>query len=418
MTEHIENSPDLAPDATPPADDQTPVCFIIDEDASIRRFLSLILQGSGIDTEEFADGAALREALQQRSPDLVFLNIPLDASDAIGCIKSLGEFGCRGAIQLISARGAAVLETVKNIGEQLKLRMLPVLKKPFETTAIVGVINEQKLGIRSAMAARLSLEEVLANNWIEFWHQPKVDIRKKQLVGAETLARARHPQYGVLSPEAFMPGADDASLLALSELALQSALQTGQRFSQLGINLRFAINVPVTTLAKLDVNEIVRAQRSSIESWPGLLIDIPEEQVITETKLAIELSKKFAASNVRLAIDDFGRGYSSLTRYKELPFAEVKIDRTFVQDCATDKVNAPICKSVIALAHSWGSVAVAMGIEKASDVLALLSMGCDLGQGFLLGQPMPEERFTALLKQRASYSRAAAAALAPERKSA
>src|SRR4029077_20771275 len=104
-------------------------------------------------------------------------------------------------------------------------------------------------------------------------------------------------------------------------------------------------------------------------------------------------------------IDDFERGYSSLARLKELPFVELKLDRTFVADCGTDKVNAPLCKTVIYLAHNFGSAAVAIGIEKASDALALTSMGCALGQGFLLGQPMPEERFISLLRQRAAGAR-------------
>jgi EAL domain-containing protein (putative c-di-GMP-specific phosphodiesterase class I) len=106
--------------------------------------------------------------------------------------------------------------------------------------------------------------------------------------------------------------------------------------------------------------------------------------------------------NVKLAIDDFGRGYLSLARLKELPFAELKLDRTFVTDCGTDKVNAPLCKTVIDLAHNFGSHAVGVGIEKAADALALTSMGCDIGQGFLLGQPMPEDRFVSLLRQRAA----------------
>jgi predicted signal transduction protein with EAL and GGDEF domain len=77
-------------------------------------------------------------------------------------------------------------------------------------------------------------------------------------------------------------------------------------------------------------------------------------------------------------------------------------DRSFVTDCGTDKVNAPVCKTVIGLAHSFGALAVGIGIEKASELTALVSMGCDLGQGFLLGQPMPSERFISLLKQRAN----------------
>jgi len=85
-----------------------------------------------------------------------------------------------------------------------------------------------------------------------------------------------------------------------------------------------------------------------------------------------------------------------------LPFAELKLDRAFVADCGSDKVNAPLCKTVIDLAHNFGSIAVAIGIERASDAMALVSMGCDCGQGFLLGQPMPEERFASLSRQRAN----------------
>jgi EAL domain-containing protein (putative c-di-GMP-specific phosphodiesterase class I) len=114
------------------------------------------------------------------------------------------------------------------------------------------------------------------------------------------------------------------------------------------------------------------------------------------------MAKPLAHVNVKLAIDDFGRGHSSLAKLKELPFVELKLDRTFVTDCGTDKINAPLCKTVIDLAHNFGSAAVAIGIEKASDALALARMGCDIGQGFLFGQPMPEERFTSLLRERAA----------------
>src|SRR5207248_932221 len=155
-------------------------------------------------------------------------------------------------------------------------------------------------------------------------------------------------------------------------------------------------------LVKLEIAELVRAHRAQVDQWPGLIIDVTEEQVVTDLGLACAVAKKLAQINVKLAIDDFGRGYSSLAGLKELPFAELKLDRTFVTDCGTDKVNAPLCKTMIDLAHNFGSAAVAIGIEQAADALALTSMGCDLGQGFLLGQPMPEERFISLLRQRAA----------------
>jgi EAL domain-containing protein (putative c-di-GMP-specific phosphodiesterase class I) len=381
---------------------RAPLSFVVDDEPSMRHFLSLILHGGGIDTEEFADGASFRQAMTRGKPDLIFLDVGLESVDAIQSVIALGKHGYFGFVQLMSNRGSAVLEHVKSVGTQHGLQMLPVLKKPFETSAIIAIMQELKLGHPTSMAARIQLEDAIKNGWIEFWHQPKIDLRKKQLAGVETFARCRHPQFGILPPGAFMPGATDSELLVLSEQALASALQTGLNFSKLGINLRFAVNIPVTSLVKLQISEIVRAHREQLDHWPGLIIDITEEQIVSDLPLATEMTKKLAPFNVKLAIDDFGRGYSSLARLKELPFAELKLDRTFVSDCGTDKVNAPLCKTVIDLAHNFGSAAVAIGIEKASDALALTSMGCDLGQGFLLGQPMPEERFISLLRQRAA----------------
>ena len=388
--------------AEPSGEARAPLCYVIDTDASIRQFLSLVLHGAGIDTEEFPDGSGLRAALARRVPELVFLDIPLESAEAIACVVALGGAAYPGRVQLISARGSAVLAHVKSIGEQHRLQMLPALRKPFETSAVLKLLEELKLGHPPAVAGRVDLDEALAKDWIEFWYQPKIDLRKKQLIGAEAFARARHPQHGVLMPSAFMPGARDASLLALSERALSQALAAALKFSKLGLNLRMAVNIPVNALVKLAVADIVQTYKPQFEKWPGLIIDVTEEQIVTDLPFAADMAKRLHHLNVRLAIDDFGRGYSSLARLKNLPFAELKLDRAFVTDCGTDKVNAPLCKTVIDLAHGFGSVAVAIGIEKASDALALVSMGCDYGQGFLLGQPMPEERFTSLLRQRAT----------------
>ncbi len=388
-------SPPLAPDSAP-------LCYVVDEEPSIRHFLSLVVHGAGVDTVEFPDGAAMRKAVETRPPALIFYNISLESADAIESVVALGKLKYRGAVQLMSARGAAVLEHVKGIGAQHKLHMMPVLKKPFETDTITKIIQELKLGMPPAVAARLDLDDAIKNKWVEFWYQPKIALRKKQLAGAEAYARVRHPQHGLVLAGAFTAGASEAATLKLSELALESALTTGAHFSKLGVNLRLTVNIPVSALVKLSIEDIVKSHHPENEKWPGLIIDIPEEQIVTDLPLANELSKKLEPHNVRLAIDNFGRGYSALAKVEELPFEELKLDRSFVTDCGSDKVNAPLCKTVIDLAHSFGRFVVAAGIEKAADALALVSMGCDYGQGYLLGQPMPEERFVSLLRQRAA----------------
>jgi EAL domain-containing protein (putative c-di-GMP-specific phosphodiesterase class I) len=379
-----------------------PVCFVVDGTPNIRNFLSLVLHGVGIETEEFADGASLRQALDRRAPDLVFLDVGLESAEAIETVTNLGKRGYVGFVQLMSNRGSAVLEHVKSVGEQQGLHMLPVLKKPFDTPAVVAIMQTLKLGHAEPRAARVELGEAISNGWIEFWYQPKIDLRRKQLAGVEAFARCRHPELGILLPAAFMPGASEAELTTLSELALASVLSGGERLARLGINMPFAVNIPVGVLVKLSIPDLVQKHRAHLDEWPGLIVDVTEEQIVTDLALATELTKQLAHVNVKLAIDNFGRGYSSLARLKTLPFVELKLDPAFVADCGTDRVNAPLCKTVIDLAHNFGSLAVAIGIEKASDALALTSMGCDIGQGFLLGQPMAEERFISLLRQRAA----------------
>jgi EAL domain-containing protein (putative c-di-GMP-specific phosphodiesterase class I) len=383
--------------------------------ARIRRFVSLsrttlatgnscrsFRKTTSVDTEEFADGHTLRDVLRRRRPDLVFLDVGIDTGDAAEYLTAPCAISYRGQIQLFSNRGFDVLTQIKIIDEQQHLQMLPVLNKPFETSVIVKILQDQKLDQSTALAGRADLGEALAKHWIEFWYQPKIDLRKKQLAGVEAFARVRHPEHGVLPPEAFIPAADDANLIALTELALGEALKASVNFAKMGVSLRMAVNMPVNALRKVAVIDIVQSYQPRFDRWPGLLIDVTEEQVVDDFEMVRDIAERLAPLNVKFAIDDFGHDYSAVMRLSDLPFAELKLDRSFVTGCGTDSASAPLCKAAIDLAHSFGSIAVGVGIERASDALALVGMGCDYGQGFLLGQPMPEERFVALLHQRAT----------------
>ncbi len=150
-----------------------PLCFVVDGDGSIRHFLSLILHGAGIDTEEFAEGKALLAALDRRTPDIIFLNIPLESAEAIESVVALGKRGYSGYVQLMSSRGSAVLGHVKSIGDQHRLLMVPSLKKPFETGAVLKILQILKFGQPPSVPARVDLSDALSNGWIEFWYQPR-----------------------------------------------------------------------------------------------------------------------------------------------------------------------------------------------------------------------------------------------------
>ena len=160
-------------------------------------------------------------------------------------------------------------------------------------------------------------------------------MRKKQLAGAEAYARVRHPQHGLVLAGAFTANASEAATVKLGELALK----TSAHFSKLGVNLRLSVNIPVPALVKLSVVDIVQAHHPANQKWPGLIIDVPEEQIVGDLALAGELSKKLEPYDVRLAIDNFGRTYPSLAKVDELPFEELKLDCSFV---AGDRLQAEL----------------------------------------------------------------------------
>jgi EAL domain-containing protein (putative c-di-GMP-specific phosphodiesterase class I)/FixJ family two-component response regulator len=392
-------------------DSHTPLCFIVDKEEAHRHYMSLALQSHGIETTLFSKAYVLREGLSRRTPDLIFLDVSASSTDAIDSLRALEERSYRGLVQLMSADGTA--GSVKDHCQRSVLRILPPLQKPADRAALKRIVQEHKLDSSPTALERTSLDEALKRNWVEFWYQPKIDLRKKQLSGVELFARVRHPERGIMLPGAFMDDADERSLVGLTELSLVNALKVGLAFSKLGISFRLAVNVSIAALMKLQIPQIVREFRPESGSWPGLLLDITEDQIATDLAVFRELSTQLEPCNIKLAIDDFGRGYLPLGRLKEVPFTELKLDRSFVADCATDKAHAAICRSVIDLSHNFNATAVAVGVEKPADAHALFRMGCDLGQGYLFAQPMAQERFLVLLRQRAAMTRTRAPVAVP-----
>ena len=381
---------------------EPPVCFVIDDDTAHRHFMSLVLQGHGIETGLFANPTTLRSALMRRRPDLVFVDIPALCGYAMESLRILAESPYRGPIQLMSGGDASGLDAVRQLGERYGLRLLPAVSKPLDRAVIKRVVEEQRLDFPVSLTKQVELDMALREGWVEFWYQPKIDLKRKHLSGVELFARVPHPEHGIMPPSAFMETADAGSLLALTEKSVLDALSTCRKFSEAGINFKLAINAPIDALTKLALPAIVRENRPRSDNWPGLILDITEDDIASDFSLVRELHAQLEPSGISLAIDDFGRGYLPLARLQELPhLVEFKLDRAFVADCATNQGRAALCKSVINVAHNCGARAIGVGIEQAADANALAQMGCDLGQGYLFAQPMAAERFHALLRQRA-----------------
>jgi EAL domain-containing protein (putative c-di-GMP-specific phosphodiesterase class I) len=252
---------------------------------------------------------------------------------------------------------------------------------------------------------RIEIDEALREGWFEFWYQPKIDLKRKYLAGAEAIARIRHPVHGVLPPGSFVPILAVGSIERLTEYSLVATLQSWAVFEEAGFNLNLAINVPVSALLTLPIPDLVERNRPTSDRWPGIILEVSEDQIVRDAKLAQAVTSRLQVGGIKIAIDNFGAGYSSLSSLRALPFAEIKINHDFVRNCAVDATNAAICQTVIDLAHRFGSAAVAEGIESQADLQALMTMSCDFGQGALIAPSMPQERFLELLLQRLNRPR-------------
>ena len=386
--------------------------FIVEDEAAIRKVYYAALGACDLDLGGFSSAQELLDGWRPDHPDIIFLDIALDRSDAIDVIRALATRKYRGAVQIVSGRDRALQDQVRRVGEQHGLTMLPPLEKPFRAAQLQALVQNyfaQTRGGEADAAApaaaaddfglAVTLDEVLENGWLQFYYQPKIDLQRKCIVGAEVLARCRHPDRGMIPPGSFLPDADEESVRKLSRLALTAALESWANFAQAGFPLKLAINVSVNDLMKLPIHSLVRELRPNDAHWPGLILEVTEDQAVRDIALTQEIATQLRIYDIVLALDNFGSGYSHLARLKELPFAEVKLDRNLVADCGEDRQNASLCETAIELAHHFGATVVAEGIEKRSELQALTAMGCDIGQGFLFAPPMPQDRLILLLKE-------------------
>lgn len=248
----------------------------------------------------------------------------------------------------------------------------------------------------------IPLAEVLKRNWLELWYQPKIDLRDMRPVGAEALVRARHPERGILAPHVFLSGASESDLIALSEEVIFTAVRDWELLARQGVAMKLAINVPPATLVKLPLARMLREARPSSGDWPGLIFEVAEEQIIHDLMLADEIAEALRPLDCTLALDDFGAGYSALSRLQHLPFSEIKIDRIYVMNCHRDQLNADLCSTTVDLGRRLGLTVVAEGIETVQESQKLRVLGCHIGQGFLFAKPMPKGQLVGLLRERLS----------------
>ena len=236
------------------------------------------------------------------------------------------------------------------------------------------------------------LKAALAGGELSLAYQPKIDLPSGELVGVEALSRWKHPKYGAVPPVAFIALAESTGLIgALTDWLLPTALSQWRKWHEGGLDINLAVNVSAKSLEQMDFPDAVHGFcRDHGVPSEYLSIELTESAAQGVVALMDTLTR-FRIKGMGVSLDDFGIGYSSLSRLQQLPFTEMKIDKSFVMlaDRALD--CRVIVRSIVDLAHNLGLEVTAEGVESKDVLTLLVDLGCDTAQGYFIAEPMAGE---------------------------
>ncbi|KRE11600.1 hypothetical protein ASE66_24025 [Bosea sp. Root483D1] len=263
--------------------------------------------------------------------------------------------------------------------------------------------EERPMGFAAAMrdriASQLALEAELRiafeKNQFELFYQPQVLLSDRSVIGAEALIRWRHPVRGLVPPGQFIPVLNNSPLSdAVANWVLATACRQSRRWQMAGRPIRVGVNLSPSQLQGSDLPDIVAALLDETGLAPELLeLEVTEDILIEDAKTAQKTFREIRARGVKIAFDDFGTGYGSLSYLKAFPLDTLKVDQTFVRHLMNDSGDAAIVRATIDLGRSLGLSIIAEGIEDAETANRLGGMGCDEGQGYYFSRPLPAAEF-------------------------
>ncbi|WP_238560195.1 EAL domain-containing protein [Sphingomonas sp. Mn802worker] len=242
------------------------------------------------------------------------------------------------------------------------------------------------------------LDLAIGRGELVLFYQPKVHARRQEITSAEALIRWQHPVRGLILPGDFIPVAEQAQLIRrLTLWTIEQAIVDAGRLRQAGYELRLFVNISGQLLS--DDLFVTNACRMVAGSDVALGFEVTETSVIRDPESAIANLQRFADIGIRVAIDDYGAGLSSLAYLKQLPARELKIDKLFVTQLTSSNRDPLIVRSTIDLAHALDMEVVAEGVETHAALALLTVMGCDMIQGFLISRPIALDAFITFMRE-------------------
>ncbi|MCB1553173.1 MAG: EAL domain-containing response regulator [Xanthomonadales bacterium] len=374
--------------------------IMVVEDHGFQRRMALRILGElGVTkTMESADGQSALNALAaaDERPDIVLVDLDLPGMDGIELIGLIAERRLARSVVLVSALDSALMNTVQTMARAYGLRVIGAIEKPLAQNKLRDMLDLYESGEREtaevvhAEVSPQQLAEALERDEIVPYFQPQVTFTNGQVVAVEALARWVRADGSMVWPSQFIPVAEREGLIdGLTERLLDKACGWKLRWAQRGLHLRLAVNMSMANLHRIDAADRFQTiVRSHGVDPREVVLELTESSVMEEAAAALHVLARLRLKGFGLSIDDFGTGYSSLSQLAQIPFTELKIDRSFVGGAPGNARKRAVVETSLDLARKLNLAVVAEGLETVEEWQMLAELGCTFGQGYLIARPV------------------------------
>lgn len=366
---------------------------IIDDDEFSLGYIDEQMTMAGLQsTYPFSDARMALDAIKGKQifPDLLILDLQMPGIDGISLIKMLADVDFTGAIIITSGFEQKILELAEQIALENDLFLLGSLQKPFNQQQLQSLLHtdyqqddEQivvECGERHHPLFSLDSGELLLTR------QPQIDLKSREIVSYEVLARWRDTNGLIIPPGRFIHQLEESGeITKFQELLFDLALK---KISQDVSERKYSINLSLTSISNQDVPSLICQAAYKYEvPLNRITIEVTESGIADDMLKAKEVLTRLRLLGMVLAIDDYGTGFSTLDKLCDLPFTEVKLDRRYIQDCHDSKEKQAIIESTVTIAKSMGLRTVAEGMETEAEAEMVASLSVDIAQGFHFARP-------------------------------
>jgi len=365
--------------------------LIVDGDREVTDLVATVGRRVGYAVASAPSGAAFVQLLESFQPSLIMMELNLPDTDGVELLRSLAARACSASVVLVSRVDERVLSAAQELGQSHGLAMCGALAKPLPAAEL-----QSKLAAMLHQSAELENDDLkrgIEKGEFVPYFQPKASLVQNGWVidAVEALARWQHPRLGLLMPNEFIPLAEQTGLIGdLTDSMLRAALTELRAWHEQDMRLTCSVNLPPNLVTDLRFPDRVAALLAEHGvDGSQLVLEITETATIQNPTTTMGILTRLRVKRIGLSLDDFGTGFSSLTQLYQMPFNEMKIDKSLVMNVPHSREANTMVGSLIELGHNLGLKICAEGVENRAALDMLAIMGCDRCQGYFISRAIP-----------------------------